>query len=307
MICDCGRPIAHLFGETKVDADKVAIDDLTRQVKKQSGDLATITRARIDQLKAEVSATKRIKKALTSSRGELLKTLEAAVNASSPLSLLSLDRNQLMSFILDAGLGLAVEEFVDSADRIEDAAAKAVGAIVPNFGFDPIQGEINQIKVSVAQSVFDDVILPDTLGAVRGSLQAMAVQVPVKQAMSALSKRMQSATGRQLTEVRTKLAQYGRDVTAKAAESAGLDMFLYTGPKDGLTREFCIPLINKVVSSAQMKRLNNGQGLAVKTSGGGYNCRHSWSPISKGFLIASKLPRASTKDIQKANDGGRGK
>ena len=62
MICDCGRPIAHLFGEKKVDADKVAIDDLTRQVKKQSGDLATITRARIDQLKAEVSATKRIKK-----------------------------------------------------------------------------------------------------------------------------------------------------------------------------------------------------------------------------------------------------
>jgi hypothetical protein len=210
-----------------------------------------------------------------------------------------------MSFILDAGLGLAVEEFVDSADAIEDAASKAVGAIVPSFGFDPIQGEINKIKVSVAQSVFDDVIIPDTLGAVRGSLQAMAVQVPVKQAMSALSKRMQSSTGRQLTEVRTKLAQYGRDVTAKAAESAGLDMFLYTGPEDGITRAFCRPLVSKVVSSAQMKKLNNGQGLPVVTSGGGYNCRHSWSPISAGFLKASKLPRATTKDIQKANAGGR--
>jgi hypothetical protein len=133
----------------------------------------------------------------------------------------------------------------------------------------------------------------------------MALQLPVKQAMSALSKRMQSATGRQLTEVRTKLAQYGRDVTAKAAESAGLDMFLYTGPEDGITRAFCRPLVSKVVSSAQMKKLNNGQGLPVVTSGGGYNCRHSWSPISKGFLIASKLPRATTKDIQKANAGGR--
>jgi len=50
-----------------------------------------------------------------------------------------------------------------------------------------------------------------------------------------------------------------------------------------------------------MRRLNNGQGLPVKTSGGGYNCRHSWSPVTQGFVDAANLTRATAQDITKAN------
>ena len=66
---------------------------------------------------------------------------------------------------------------------------------------------------------------------------------------------------------------------------------------------FCKPLINKVVTEAQMARLNNGQGLPVKLSGGGYNCRHSWSPVSQGFVDAAGLTMADAADIAKANSG----
>jgi len=45
--------------------------------------------------------------------------------------------------------------------------------------------------------------------------------------------------------------------------------------------------------------------LPVKTGGGGYNCRHSWSPVSEGFLKAAGLDRATTKDISKANAGAK--
>jgi hypothetical protein len=58
-----------------------------------------------------------------------------------------------------------------------------------------------------------------------------------------------------------------------------------------------------VVDEKQMAALNNGQGLPVKLSGGGYNCRHSWSPVSQGFVDAANLTRATAADIAKANAG----
>ena len=92
-----------------------------------------------------------------------------------------------------------------------------------------------------------------------------------------------------------------------AADTVGMDHYLYTGPRDGITRAFCRPLINKVVDKTQLGKLNNGQGLSVRTSGGGYNCRHSWSPVTESFMEAAGLDKATAADISKANSGGKRK
>ena len=157
--------------------------------------------------------------------------------------------------------------------------------------------------MAAVDSVFQDVIIPDTTKAIREALQGMSLGVPLKASMSALSAQLERSEGRQLTEVKTKIASYGRQVTAAVGESAGLDLYLYTGPRDGITRAFCKPLINKVVNEQQMARLDNGPGLPVKLSGGGYNCRHSWSPVSQGFVDAAGLTMADAADIAKANSG----
>jgi len=34
------------------------------------------------------------------------------------------------------------------------------------------------------------------------------------------------------------------------------------------------------------------------TSGGGYNCRHSWSPVSKGFIKVMDLTVATDSEIK---------
>jgi hypothetical protein len=149
--------------------------------------------------------------------------------------------------------------------------------------------------------VFEDVILPDTKRAVRDALTSITLDIPASVVFSDLNERLKKSVGRQLTEVKTSISQYGRSINAAAAAAAGLKNYLYTGPMDGLTRPFCIPLVNKVVTEKQMTRLNNGQGLAVKTSGGGYNCRHSWSPVSEGFIISADLNRATKADILAAN------
>jgi len=57
-----------------------------------------------------------------------------------------------------------------------------------------------------------------------------------------------------------------------------------------------------VVTKDQMRKLDNGQGLGVLVYCGGYNCRHSWSPVSEGFIEAAKLPLATNANINQANN-----
>jgi hypothetical protein len=301
MRCECGRTV-QLLAEGD-SADKVAVSDLTAQAKEQSGDRAALTMAKVEELRAEIRAAEVMARAMGQSRKSLLDTLEAALSISSPEFLLGLPREALADFVLQAGFGLTVDDFIEQSDRVAAAALEAIQVLEPTATTASVQAQLDSFRVAAVDAVFQDVIIPDTTKAVREALQGMTLGVSLTASMGRLSDQMQRSEGRQLTELRTKIASYGRQVTAAVGESAGLDLYLYTGPRDGITRQFCKPLINKVVDEKQMAALNNGQGLPVKLSGGGYNCRHSWSPVSQGFVDAANLTRATAADIAKANQG----
>ena len=301
MRCECGRTV-QLLAEGD-SADKVAVTDLTAQAKEQSGDRAALTMAKVEELRAEIKAAEVMARAMGQSRKSLLDTLEAALSISSPEFLLGLPREALADFVLQAGFGLTVDDFIEQSDRVAAAALEAIQVLEPTATTASVQAQLDSFRVAAVDAVFQDVIIPDTTKAVREALQGMTLGVSLTASMGRLSDQMQRSEGRQLTELRTKIASYGRQVTAAVGESAGLDLYLYTGPRDGITRQFCKPLINKVVDDKQMAALNNGQGLPVKLSGGGYNCRHSWSPVSQGFVDAANLTRATAADIAKANQG----
>ena len=301
MRCECGRSV-NLLAEGD-SADKVAVADLTAQAKEQAGARATLTMAKVEELRAEIKAGEVMARAMGQSRRSLLDTLEAALSISSPEFLLGLPREALADFILQAGFGLTIDDFIEQSDRVAAAALEAIQVLEPTATTASVQAQLDSFRVAAVDAVFQDVIIPDTTKAVREALQGMTLGVSLSASMGRLSDQMQRSEGRQLTELRTKIASYGRQVTAAVGEAAGLNLYLYTGPRDGITRQFCKPLINKVVDDAQMARLNNGQGLPVKLSGGGYNCRHSWSPVSQGFVDAANLTRATAADITKANAG----
>lgn len=301
MRCECGRSV-NLLAEGD-SADKVAVADLTAQAKEQAGARAALTMAKVEELRAEIKAGEVMARAMGQSRRSLLDTLEAALSISSPEFLLGLPREALADFILQAGFGLTIDDFIEQSDRVAAAALEAIQVLEPTATTASVQAQLDSFRVAAVDAVFQDVIIPDTTKAVREALQGMTLGVSLSASMGRLSDQMQRSEGRQLTELRTKIASYGRQVTAAVGEAAGLNLYLYTGPRDGITRQFCKPLINKVVDDAQMARLNNGQGLPVKLSGGGYNCRHSWSPVSQGFVDAANLTRATAADITKANAG----
>jgi len=247
----CGQLTTQHTHLSEDDADKRAIDDLGRQAKSLSGPMATLTRARRDQLIAEVSAEKSFKTALNKARRQLITTLEMASVSQDPMLLLSFDDDQLLDLILRGGLGLAVEDFIDNQERIRSAIERSLEVIEPDFNLNNLP-QLDLIQGQAVAQVFEDVILPDTKRAVRDALTSITLDIPASIVFSDLNERLKKSVGRQLTEVKTSISQYGRSINAAAAAAAGLKNYLYTGPMDGLTRPFCIPLVNKVVTEKQM-------------------------------------------------------
>lgn len=84
------------------------------------------------------------------------------------------------------------------------------------------------------------------------------------------------------TEANTALSAYNQTLTNARAAAAGLTVFIYLGPEDEKTRDFCQKLIDdgRIFSRDEIERMDNKQGLPVMEAGGGYNCRHQWRPIS---------------------------
>ena len=294
MLCSCGRPV--LLAES--DADKKAIDDLKRQVKGQDRVTAELTKARIEQLQAEVDAEKAYKAAIRRANASMIQSM---TNHATMRAILGYTDEQLLRFVLDNGYGLAVSEFIDQADKIRDSVKRAFEVTAEDFSFSRIDLQVDTLQTITTSAVFDDVVIPTVKGNIKEALRDLALDIPPQTIRSNLAQKLESASGRQLTEIRTKISQYGRAINSVAAKAAGLDHYLYTGPIDGITRGFCRELVNLVVNDKQMSRLNNGQGLSVITSGGGYNCRHSWSPVSEGFIKAAKLKKATSADINQAN------
>ncbi|QDP58403.1 MAG: hypothetical protein GOVbin564_10 [Prokaryotic dsDNA virus sp.] len=304
MFC-CFDEHSHVLLAERVDADEKAIQDLQRQLKDQPKQLADITKAKIKELKAEKKTADQFGVVYSRSSKKLLKQLDELLKQTDPAVLLDLQKDQLVDLILQGGFAESIEDFIEQQDKLLQSINESLNVVDPTWTPLFIENEVNALKTLTVQNVFDDIVVPAVSKNVRDSLLSMVVDTPKDQAMSNLAQSLQRGAGTLTTEVRTKISQFGRSVNMIAADAVGMDLYLYTGPKDGITRNFCKPLINKVVSKDQMSKLNNNQGLSVRSSGGGYNCRHSWSPVTSNFVELANLKLATSKDISDANTGAK--
>lgn len=83
------------------------------------------------------------------------------------------------------------------------------------------------------------------------------------------------------TELRTSRSRFQQAVTNAKAEDLGLQYYVYRGPDDKVTRDFCRRVLqNPILTKSEIEALDNGQVPNVFENRGGYNCRHHWAPIS---------------------------
>lgn len=131
---------------------------------------------------------------------------------------------------------------------------------------------------------------------IKGQLQQMTLAPrSVRSAAKLLATETKLTYSQAQTQVNTSLASLQRKLhmrTADTLQQTGEEvLFLYMGPTDERTRPFCKRLVGKVISRKQLAGLSNGSGLPVRTSAGGYNCRHDLVPVTKAFVKAQGLER----------------
>ena len=300
MFCfHCGHHPHHHVSLAEKDADQEAIDDLKKQLESESNpDMKALIKSRLDILKKEVSVAQEFEQQLAKSTKKLQDAIAKIIKQGRGQILLNMTPVELKNFLISEGLGDSIAYFEASQLDIVEMTNKAMKAIDPNF----VSGDINLISSTIQRasaSVFDDSVIPSLSKSIKDAVNTVAIIGSTKAPLDALAQSFQRATSANTTQARLKISEFGRSVQAINADQAGIDLFMYVGPKDGITRPFCRKLVGKVLSKSQINKLNNGQGAGpVLTAGGGYNCRHSWSPVSKGFIKVMDLTVATDSEIK---------
>jgi hypothetical protein len=216
-----------------------------------------------------------------------------------------MDRDTLSRWLLDAGLGDLVLDITEAERDTLANVEQLLLASSDGFDVNAIEGIGQALADDTISGLIDDVILPDMQRVVRDALAGAQFTADPSETIGSLDAALRSAEGRQITEARTRITSFGRELTAVAAESAGIDHYLYTGPLDGITRPFCRQLAGKVFTKSQVQDLRNYQIEPPLVRGGGYNCRHTWAPVSEELIESAGLDRGTNADVRRANQAAK--
>lgn len=81
------------------------------------------------------------------------------------------------------------------------------------------------------------------------------------------------------TLANTKIAQFDTAYMVENASQAGVEKYKYDGTIKETTRDFCRDRLGKIFTLKELEEMDNGQGLPVIPSLGGYNCTHYLTPV----------------------------
>jgi len=295
----CSQRHHHHLAE---NGDERALADLASQIREantaRQRDILRATRA---QLRLEASLDKKLRRSLRAAKSAISDAVQGAADSGNLQTLRNLDRTDLERWLLDVGLGDLVLD-ITAAERDTLANVEQL-LLASSDGFDvnAIEGVGQALADDTISGIIDDVVIPDVQRAVRDALAGAQFTADPAEVIGSLDAALRSAEGRQITEARTRITSFGRELTAVAAESVGIDHYLYTGPIDGITRPFCRQLVGRVFTKTQVQDLRNYQIEPPLVRGGGYNCRHTWAPVSEELIESADLSRGTDADVERAN------
>ena len=243
------------------------------------------------------------------------------------------DPAQLRAAILDMPI-IEIQEFMDAAGNdIRDAGLRDVVSELAGFAEETlyVQGEATArqaLDTVAAEALIEsyvnrtidtiqDVVDGPARARLRDALAANLGEISPFDLAELTSTQLTDRIPLSLTEAYTRLAEadnFVNEVLRTTLESS-LDeaegpadtpryVMAYRGPDDALERPFCDVMNNHVFTVEQLNKANNSQGLPVRTSCGGYRCRHKLIPVrdrSDEALGEIGLKRGTDELVEKAN------
>ena len=153
------------------------------------------------------------------------------------------------------------------------------GVLETTIGFADVDSRLLTGLATLNEQLFDNSIIRVISGNIRTQV------VKGVQAGLSLSEIVASVTdasisnARMQTLVNTTLNTYSRQVTNQMMEIAPSNTkYVYIGPADEKTREYCLNLM--AAGSITIKQLRENGWTQSLTEGGGTNCRHNWEIAS---------------------------
>jgi hypothetical protein len=241
--------------------DAVLIDALTHSF---AGELAIV----LDLLKTKIRAL--VKKLRTDEGGRIAGTQQN-------LALAMRLRSDLVKALDDAGFGRMVLRAVDEPlDRL--AAQVLRGGPDVRLGAFDVDALVamKQIRLADLLQVGEDMAVQLW----RVTLDGVVGARPVMDLVEDISDFMDISERRARTVYDTLVSTYSRQVGQIGTTGEPDEAFLYVGPDDDKTREFCKSRVDKVFSRAAIEQMDNGQLPNPMLTGGGYNCRHQFKRVS---------------------------
>lgn len=215
-------------------------------------------------------------------------------------------RTQVLSLIREQGMpaviGTAeakVAEAVDQALRgfspstLTDDPRALVGT--QRFTLDP------EAKASIERSVsgvLDDVagVFGEAQDVIRKAIDVgLNTAAPLQSVIEEASRALDTSFSKAAVGVETAIRGAARKTLVMQAERAAAGfgeeiVYIFLGPSDSKTREFCRRHVDKAYTLKALKRLDNGMGLPVESFVGGHSCRHVLSPAARSDAEAEGYP-----------------
>lgn len=197
--------------------------------------------------------------------------------------------NYFKSAMDRAGYGQLAEEFVQGFNGSLPYFDEILTAISDNLKT-PL--DVTFGKADLAYFTSQQITTVESLGAVVDGVASSAKRKALM-SVGALSfgdladeiaTTFHRGVGEAATLAETSMTMFFRTVTSRGFEKIedglpeGAVRYRYEGPRDKLTRPFCLRMLrlDKPITREEIEGLDNGQIPNPFISGGGYNCRHQW-------------------------------
>lgn len=235
-------------------------------------------------------------------------------------------RTALINFSSAQVTGLA-EGWTAVFDDVNDFVISNLNSYNVPAAFTQIDAEIlNVLKSSTLQEfksgtdfVFQDMgqdLMEQVL--VGGDFRELVSRIKNRLSEKLLDEGIELATGRSLAAQAMRIGHDSLMSTYATmhfnkAEEAGLEKYVYLGPRDRVTRSFCRDRVNRLWTKKQIMAWNNitwrGKisGVDIFVSRGGYNCRHHFQAVPDAIDADDLgLPKNETSLLSpdRGGDGG---
>ena len=175
-----------------------------------------------------------------------------------------------------------VDSVIRDYGKVADDAVEMLGEYSDVIGID--KSVVNQLQQMTFQGMEDlGVEYLDVLA--KQVYESALTGASFAQSVSAVQAIVGTEMARYVKQqIHDSLTQFDRVINAKVALDSGAEKFIYRGPDDEVTRDFCEKHVNKVYTIKEMKEIWQGQWTGKSGSNpfenaGGYNCRHRWRPV----------------------------